>query len=173
MEEKEAIRQGLRNLILQVLKTTPLRSSKVCEVINVSAGPTDGLMICDCKPIDGTSIIEDVRLCAEYTEASVGAGLILVPKLNSTVIVSFMNDSSAFVSMVSEVDAIYLNGNEFGGLVKINVLLTKINTMELLLNAIGVWALTVTPPLTLPQIVPTTLPELENTKVAHGGGNIV
>jgi hypothetical protein len=166
---KEEIRQALNNNFKQFLNSSQVRPSKICTVLSVSADPLDGLMICDCKPVDGTSIIEDVKIIADNNFA----GFILVPTEGSFVEVTFNSDSDAFVSMVSQVDKIYLNGNDYGGLVKITDLVTKINTLETKLNTIITWGLTVTPPLPpTPLITPTTKTELENTTVQHGIGNL-
>jgi hypothetical protein len=133
--------------------------SVACKVSNVDANA----MTCDCSPINGDANFLDVRLNANYKK-----GFTLIPKDNSVVIISQLSDATAYVSMVSEVDEIYLAGDANGGIVKATELTTKLNTIENQLNLIGVWALTVTPPLTLPPLTPTLATELENNKVKHG-----
>lgn len=121
MSLEEEVRQRLNDVVRQAIRSTALRPSVACKVLSVSADPIDGLMICDCAPIDGTSVIEDVKLIADENYY----GFILVPKVDSVVIVSFKSDSDAFVSMVSSVDAIYLNGNDKGGLINIDDLISQ------------------------------------------------
>ena len=181
----EDIRQAIRNIVAQYLVTSKLREPKLCTVLKVSAGLTDGLMTCDCQPVDGTAVVEDVKLIAYYNNNQ--AGFILVPKVNSLVQISFNDDCDAFVSMVSVVDFIYLNGNDYGGLVQVQPLVDKINVLENNLNAVlnALNGITVTIPSgggTFPlatyfsaisQITPTTQKsDLENTTVLHGTGNL-
>lgn len=186
---KEDIRNALRNAIDQELNKSLLRPSKVCKVIAISADTVEGLMICDCQPLDGGAIIEDVKLCAEFTDSSVGTGFLLIPKLNSNVIVSFKADADAFVSMVSEVDFIYLNGNDKGGLININDLITQYNAkLTALKTAISAsLAIIDTQLLALSQaggsaaafntaaalITGLNKITLENKTIQHGGGTLV
>lgn len=172
----EDVRQRLMDMFKQFINASALRPSKACVVKSVSAAPTDGLMTCDCAPIDGTHMLEDVKLCADYPEDSPTnkAGFILVPKAGSIVIVSFKSESEAFVSMVSEVDFIYLNGNGYGGLVKVNDLVARLNILESKMNAFIAWGLTVTPPFPVSTpLIPTVTTDIENPKVTHGDGNLI
>lgn len=66
---------------------------KVCKVVSV-----DGFS-CVVDPIDGDTRIEDVRLIADETDEF----FVLIPKVESIVVVSFLTQNSAYVSMVSEV----------------------------------------------------------------------
>lgn len=185
MAEKEDIRQSIRQL---VKADNNIDTSKKCYVRNVSAGTTDGLMICDCEPLDGTSVIQDVLLTANFDNEK--AGLVLVPKIDSVVVVSFIkhdNDNAqAFVSMVSEVDNVYINGNGYGGLVKVVDLVTHLNTSENKINAL-ISAITAWTPVAgdggaalkaaltswlASSITPTTQSDIESTKVRHGDGSI-
>jgi len=85
---------------------------------------------CYCSPINGDADLVGVRLIADNQ-----TGFLLIPEVDSIVVVSFLSDSSAFVSMVSKVSEIQLNGSSFGGLVKITELTTKLNA---LVNAINI-----------------------------------
>lgn len=183
MAEKEEIRASLQKF----LKNPNNAYTKVCTVIAVSAGPVDGLMICDCEPLDGTAIIEDVRLVANFTDSTTKAGFILVPKVDSLVLITFISPSVAYVSMVSEVDFVYLNGNLYGGLVKVSDLTLKLNNAEnkinALITAINGWtpvpndggaALKVALTAWLASsLTPTVRADLENTKVNHGDGTLI
>jgi hypothetical protein len=76
-----------------------------------------------CIPLDESKAdIMDVRLIADNK-----TGLFMVPKKGSIVIVSFISNEAAYVSMFSEVDKILLNGDANGGLIKIQDLLTEVN----------------------------------------------
>ena len=120
---------------------------------------------CTCTPTNGDAEFYDVLLNADAEK-----GFTLIPANNSVVIVQQTSQATAYVSMVSKVDQVYLAGDVNGGLVKVIPLVTKLNTIEAQLNAIGVWALTVTPPLTLPPLTPTTITEISNNTVKHGNG---
>ena len=104
--------------------------SLVCKVISVDL-PTN---TCYCEPINGDSEIQNVKLTTNITGA--GVGFLLIPKINSLVVVSFLDNSSAQVSMVAEVDEVNINGKTLGGLVKVIDLTTKLNNLENKVNAL-------------------------------------
>jgi hypothetical protein len=184
MTTGEEIRQAIRHIISQYLVTTKLREPKICTVLNVYANPNDA-MVCDCQPTDKTAVIKNVRLIANY--ANNKAGFVLAPKVNSMVEISFNADSDAFISMVSEVDFIYLNGNDYGGLVQVQPLVDKLNNLENAYNDLvdkfnhhthiltlssgtGTAAQTVSQETTT--LATTQKTDLENTTVLHGTGNL-
>lgn len=104
--------------------------SLVCKVISVDL-PTN---TCYCEPINGDSEIQNVKLTTNTTGA--GVGFLLIPKINSLVIITFLDNSSAYVSMVAEVDEVNVNGKTLGGLVKVIDLTTKLNNLENKVNAL-------------------------------------
>ena len=120
---------------------------------------------CTCTPTNGDAEFYDVLLNADADK-----GFTLIPANGSLVIAQQTSQATAYVSMVSKVDQVYIAGDANGGLVKVIPLVTKLNAIEAQLNAIGVWALTVTPPLTLPPLTLTTITEISNNTVKHGNG---
>ena len=114
----------------------------VCKVTKV-----EGLS-CEVEPVNGDAAILDVRLVAEES----GNYFSLIPKLGSTVIVQFLNNAAAYVTMVSEVSEVFikvggisfklteggieLNGGQLGGMVKVEALVNKINALESDLNTL-------------------------------------
>jgi hypothetical protein len=180
----EEIRQAIRNIVMQYLVTSKLREPKVCKVLTVNAGVNSAIQVCDCKPLDGSAIVRDVTLITSYQNNQ--AGFMLVPKVNSLVQVSFNDDCDAFVSMVSVVDFIYLNGNDYGGLVQVQPLVDKLNNLENKVNSLITFTQTHThsgvtvgsgvtgtasPPVT-GDLTTTQKNDLENTTVLHGTGNL-
>lgn len=167
MNEIENIKFAIRK-IAGIDKTY----SEVCNVtdIDLIAGT------CNCTPIDGSAILTNVRLNADYKD-----GFKLIPKLNSVVIVTLINNTTGYISMVSEVDEIHLNGTNNDGIVKVNDLITKMNNLENLVNNILTTLKTTIIPLapsgTYPfatlyaaynNLTPTIKSDLENPTVKNG-----
>ncbi len=134
-------------------------------------------MTCTCTPINGDAEFFDVLLNADADK-----GFTLIPANNSVVIVQQTSQATAYVSMVSKVDQIYLAGDANGGLVKVQVLnaalnnlQTEINTLKIAITALmagyapidGGVALSTFTALVLPQI---NISQIENTTVQHGNG---
>jgi len=144
-----------------------------CNVDSVN----EDTMTCDCTPITGNAItdIPDVQLTSEVAD-----GILLIPKIGSTVIVAKSTRNTAFVLMYSDIDNIILRGGQLGGLIKIADLVSKINRLENLLNGfITIYnththavsgAATLVPNQTeTGSITPiTSRNDIENTKITHG-----
>lgn len=111
-----------------IKKTVTVNDSIVCTVDSVD----NGEKTCYCIPIGDFADIMNVRLIADATKD----GFILYPKVGSVVVVSFMSDSTAFVSMVSQVDKIHLAGVNYGGLAMTAALTTHLNAIESKINAL-------------------------------------
>lgn len=150
---------------------------------------------CTVVPVtgDSNSEIEDVKLSPEPND-----GFILLPAIDSTVIINVSVFGDAYIIMYSDIyqaefivnetklkisdGAIKLNDGYFGGLVKIDELVNKINNLESSLNDLKQLFTSWTP---VPNdggaalkaiistwsaqlIVETEKTELENNKVTHG-----
>lgn len=138
----------------------------------------------------------------EYTDVQLKSivdneqlSIIIVPEIDSSVIISELNKSTHFVVKVNEIkelkimfkdglnvvlnkDNLVINEGDFGGLIKIDELLKKVNRLEDSLKShqhlyipypSGV-AATPVPSTAHPQntFVNTKRSEIENTKVTHG-----
>ena len=178
--EGEKVRFALKRF----LESVSPKFGKSCIVKSVSADPLTGLMICDCESIEDGTVIEDVRICANFNDDTNKIGLVCVPKVESIVLVQFIGDSEAYVTMVSEVDFVYLNANTYGGLVKVQDLVNKLNNLENWINqfipifnalTLPVSGSTAGPPSTpiTNVLTPTVKADLENTTVQHGDGSLV
>jgi hypothetical protein len=162
------IREAIRTLVgYEDLATF---ESMICTVSQINLTTKT----CKCVPINGDADFLDVLLCVGEKD-----GFVLIPKNNSLVAVTQLNDTDAMVTMVSEVDGILLNGDANGGLVKVIQLTTKLNNLENKVNALltaynshvhvetgGTTAPTVST--VAGALTPTTQNEIENTTVQHG-----
>lgn len=144
---------------------------------------------CTCETIGGKGVtdIENVRLMAEVED-----GFLIIPEIGSTVIVSYAKNLSPYISMFSNVNkvlavvgnssleiidgAITFNDGSFGGLIKIEDLVTKLNNLENLLNnLITLYNLhthtsngTPTTSTESGSLTPTVRADIENDSITHG-----
>ncbi len=137
-------------------------------------------LTCYCVPINGDADMQEVKLIANNNK-----GFLIVPAVDSVVIVSLLSGSSYYVSMFSKVDSIQLNGDSYGGIPRVDPLVTKVNALENLLNNVLNVLKTTSIPLApsgtypfaplyaaLSNIAPLTQKsDLENTTVKHGNGS--
>lgn len=147
---------------------------------------------CDCTEITGQAGVDipNVQIQPEVCD-----GILLIPAIGSTVLVTYSRYNPPFVSMFSDVDRILLiggntgidldgdtvtiNDGSFGGLVKVAELVTKLNNLENLVNDLITkynvhvhpvsGASTLIPTIIETGIItPTVQEDLENQKVKHG-----
>jgi hypothetical protein len=129
--------KDLRDALRSLVKPNNDGFAKVCTVDSVDLVN----LICYCIPLNGDADLVGVRLMA-----NIDNGFLLIPEVDSIVVVSFLSDSSAYVSLVSKVSEVNLNGKNFDGLVKINEQTAKLNQLvnelqaQLILIASGITA---------------------------------
>lgn len=144
-----------------------------CTVQSVTE--TDGAQLAVCKPINGDADLIEVRL-----QADPGSGILVMPAINSIVIVQPINELTGYIALFSQVESIQWLDGSFGGLIKISDLVTKINNLEGLVNDLlstlqGV-SIPLAPSGTYPfaplftqtPLTPTNQADLENNKILHG-----
>lgn len=133
---------------------------------------------CSVIPFDGVEIIEDVEL-QSVTSTN---GLLLIPVIDSVVLVSWLSKNKPFVTMYSELETVSLRGEDFGGLIKIEELKKELDIvtdrLDTLYDAInnatpvpqdGGAGLQATMKVTLAtQIDKEDYSNIENEKVKHG-----
>jgi len=143
-----------------------------CKVSDIDLGT----FTCTCTPINGDAEFFDVLLNADADK-----GFTLIPKDNSVVIVQQTSQATAYVSMVSKVDQIYLAGDANGGLVKIDDLKLQYDTMIASFKAAISAGFTALSGLdggaslsafnsAAASVINLNKTTLENTKVKHGNG---
>lgn len=156
--------------------------SVVCTVESVD----EAKRTADVAPINGNAEIFDVRLQSSLNGSN---GACMFPVVGSVVVVTFLNNLTGYVSLFSEIDKMVLDvdneitidGGQNGGLVKINDLLNKLNTVENDLNNLksllsawvpvpadgGASLKAVLAPYFSQTITPTVLVDIENDKIKH------
>lgn len=173
----------IKRAIKQLAKGEDLLPSVVCTVDSVDLVNKT----CYCIPVTGEADLLDVAIFADPDKK----GFMAVPKVGSTVYVKFKGKHSAFVAMTSEIDLLHLNGDNFGGIVKVDNLITSLNNLEgfankviaavIAINAaaasapavpvtnatLAAFLATITPPTPL---VLSTSAIMQNTTVKHGTG---
>jgi len=127
-------------LIQQIIKRSLEREefySRLCLVtaINVTE------RTCTCAPIDDPD--SEIFIVKFQTVINSKLGLFIKPKLNTHVMVTFINQNAGFISLVSEIDEILINCDSVkfndgknGGLININKLITQIDKNTELLKQI-------------------------------------
>jgi len=115
-----------------------------------------------------------------------GDGVIFIPSIESTVYVLSSKYTTPFIVQYSDIDTIYftllnieisaktnINGSNFGGLIIIQDLVNKINTLENKVNELQTWGASLSPSSVVPFptvkiITPTQVVDIENNTVNHG-----
>jgi hypothetical protein len=119
---------------------------------------------CTCTPINGDAEFFDVLLNADADK-----GFTLIPANNSLVIIQQTSQATAYVSMVSKVDQVYLAGDANGGLVKVTDLTAKLNQLVTQISA-NFTAIAAIYPYTIVPLTPFVPTDYQNLKVKHGNG---
>lgn len=120
--------------------------------------------VCSVTTITGSSSLSfDAQLMA-----GVADGFLIEPVVGSMVFVLLSTYTLPFVVQYSDVTAYAINGDEFGGMVKVIELTQKLNALEQKVNQIIAWGAGVTPPLAATPLTVTQQAEIENTTVQHG-----
>lgn len=172
-KEKNEIKSALTEFVKQ---NSDSNDSLVCTVKSYDSATKT----CYCVPVADFADIQQVRINPDVNKK----GLIVFPKLNSVVLVSFLSDSSAYISMFSEIDEMRLGGDQYGGIAKTEPIATSLNNLEnkvnALITAITAWtpvpndggaALKVALTSWLSSTVsPTMLSTITNDTIKHGDG---
>lgn len=175
---------NIQEAIKMIAQRELARAEMYCVLCTVNSVDTSE-RTCEVTPLNGKADLFDVRFQAEL---SLTEGLFIEPKVNSTVLVAFINSVQAAVIMCSEIENIYIdtqgdtvfNGGSNDGMVKVGDLVTKLNNLENKVNDLVTWTSTHTHTGVTPgpgstgtavgivgTLTPTQQSDLENTKVQH------
>ena len=174
----------IQDAIKMITQRELARAEMYCVLCTVNSVDTSE-RTCEVTPLNGKADLFDVRFQAEL---SLTEGMFIEPKVNSTVLVAFINSVQAAVVMCSEIENIYIdtqgdtvfNGGSNDGMVKVGDLVTKLNNLENKVNDLVTWTSTHTHTGVTPgpgstgtavgivgTLTPTQQSDLENTKVQH------
>lgn len=112
-----------------VKSSLTVNDSLVCTVKSYDSATKT----CYCVPIADYADIQQVRINPDFNKK----GLIIFPKVDSIVLVSFLSDSSAYISMFSEIDEMRLGGDQYGGIAKTNPIAQSLNALENRVNLVA------------------------------------
>lgn len=163
---------NIADLIKKLAATNDEIYSVICKVVKVD-GETAEL-----APLSGDANILGVKLIAGTSKTPI----LITPEADSIVIATFLSKDTAFISLYSEIETIKLRGDQYGGLIKIEELVKKINALEKQVNDLYTALVGIVVPLApsgvfplapsfanIQPIAPTTQKsDLENEKVLHG-----
>ena len=102
--------------------------SKIGVITNIDKA----LNTCDVAPLDGEAEILDVKLIATESQT----GLIQYPFEGSSVIITFIDKDTAFLSMCTDIEEVIYHDGSNGGLININTLISELNKNNQILTAI-------------------------------------
>ena len=158
-----ADQQNLKEALIELLRSEfSNRPAIVCTVKEVN-----GIRI-TVESILDKKTYKDVRL-----QANPGNGILIVPAVDSDVILEWISETAGYVAMVSAADSIQLLDGSYGGLIKINELVDKLNVLEQRMTSHQHISATSGSPTTFdiatnPDITETTIADLENPDITHG-----
>ncbi len=140
-----------------------------CEVTAVDLSTRS----CTCLPIGGTAIteIEGVQLMCIVDD-----GFLLIPALNSTVIVAISIKNNPFIVQYSEIDkallvtlnGIQFQGGELGGLPVSEYVAIRLNLIENAFNQLNIKVNALAPTPVIPPLINTTTANIANNSITQG-----
>jgi len=117
---------NIGDLIKQLAATDDEIYSIVCKVVEVSGE------FAELAPLNGDANILGVKLLAGTSSTP----LLITPSKDSVVIATFLSRDTAFISLYSEIESVQIRGDQYGGLIKIDDLVGKLNDIENKVNGL-------------------------------------
>lgn len=110
------------------------------SVIGKAVNVDETTRTCDLEPIEDDSPRAGINLQSAQDGTT---GMVIIPKEDSFIVVSFFDSTTGFVSLTSEVEKILIdtdlvqyNGGDNGGLINISDLVTEMNKSQNDLNSL-------------------------------------
>jgi len=170
---------GEREIQEAILTLSGSKGQDTVSVVECTVTSVDAYArTCDARTLSGIPIT-GVRLMAEVED-----GVLILPAVESIIIVMYTKSIAPFVCQFSNIDRVLVitgdstveikdglvkfNDGSFEGFVKVGNLVDKLNALENKVNTIITWGATVTPPLTTDPMIPTQQSDIENTLITHG-----
>lgn len=125
-----------------------LKKDKIYSAVGIVSSVDESAKTCNITLLTNEEI-QDVRLETNLNIDANGnvvssdiTGFVVIPSVNSQVIATFLNPTDCYISKFSDIDSIYMkadsitfNSGDNGGLINIDSLTTKINSMISSINA--------------------------------------
>ena len=111
--------QDIGDLIRTLAKSEEEVYSIPCSVVSISDN------LAELAPLNGDANLLDVRLIAGASETP----FLITPVIDSVVLATFLSKDTAFISLYSEIETIQIRGDQYGGLIKIEELITNLDRL--------------------------------------------
>lgn len=109
------------------------REEKVYSEIGTAVNVSVDKRTCDFEPIGDDATRYNIRLQSIISE---NKGFVLIPKENSTIVVTFLNNSTGFVSLTSEIEKIHFEAGGEDLKIILNDLISEIKN-AIILTPVG------------------------------------
>jgi len=158
--------RDIKSLLIEILRDEFDNDAIVGEVLEVNGNKAK------IKNLAGEGTYSNIRI-----QANPGNGILLVPTVGSYVIVGKLGKVTGYIALASDLDSIQFLDGSYGGLIKIQELVDKLNTVEDKVNDLityintHVHPSTGTPPSPLyagGSLTNTTVNDIENDLITHG-----
>lgn len=111
----------------QILKQLLKDNEEIYSLIGTVSKLDESRRVCNVKPTDGSAELFNVRL---QTQVAGDEGLVIIPKKDSEVIVTFLSKELAFISSTSKIQKIMLNSDGFSA--EMSLIKSKFEALTLL-----------------------------------------
>jgi hypothetical protein len=124
---------GIRELIRELAGISTASTTGANSVIcTVDVGSVDKTKFtCTLTPVGRLDKYYNARLT---TTEGVGNSVVIIPREGSFVMASIIHENDVFVSMVEDAEKIIIRSEEYGGLVKVGELVSRLNAIETAFN---------------------------------------
>lgn len=111
--------------IIDVIMKSMRDQEEIYSLVATVDSVDEGKMTVDVSPIDDKAPVLSVRMISGNSETP----FLIIPKVGSKCVVTFLSRETAFVSLYSEIESVKIRGDQFGGLIKIEELVNQLSVM--------------------------------------------